>query len=156
MRASDLTTGLIIMAAGFAVAGFARTFPPMPGQPIGPSLFPTIIGVGLAMVGAVLALSGLKQRGTRWLAIDTWAYTPRPLARIGLVVATLIGYTLVVDRLGFFITGTLFLSILFTAFGARRIWILPIAIGVTVGMHYAFYTVLSVPLPWGVLETIAW
>ncbi len=156
MRASDLTTGLIIAIGGLAVAGYALTFPPMPGQPVGPSLFPTIIGTGLALVGAVLAVSGLKQRGVPWLAIDGWARTPRALARVALVIASLIAYTLVVDALGFLVTGVVLLSMLFAAFGARRAWILPIAIGVTVAMHYAFYTWLGVPLPWGLLEAVAW
>jgi putative tricarboxylic transport membrane protein len=156
MRPSDLTTGLIVMAGGLAVAGYAQTFPPMPGQNIGPSYFPTVIGVCLASAGAALAVSGLKRRDTPWLAIDAWARTPRALARAALVVVALIGYTVVVDPLGFLITGVLFLSVLFAAFGARRRWILPVAIGVTVAIHYAFYTVLRVPLPWGLLEAIAW
>jgi len=156
MRSSDLTTGLIVMAGGLAVAAYAQTLPPMPGQSIGPSLFPTIIGVGLALAGGALALSGLTRRNTPWLEIDAWARTPRALARVALVIVALIAYTLVVDALGFLITGVLFLSVLFAAFGARRGWILPIAIGVTVAIHYAFYTVLGVPLPWGVLEAIAW
>jgi putative tricarboxylic transport membrane protein len=156
MRTSDLTTGLFVMAGGIAVAGYAQTLPPMPGQPIGPSLFPTVIGVALALAGGVLALSGLKQRDTRWLELDAWTRTPRALARVALVIIVLIAYTLVVDALGFLITGGLFLSVLFAAFGTRRGWILPIAIGVTVAIHYAFYTVLGVPLPWGVLEAIAW
>ncbi len=156
MRPSDFTTGLLVMAGGLAVAGYAQTFPPMPGQRIGPSLFPTVIGLGLALVGAVLALSGPRRRGTPWIAIDAWARNPRALARVALVIIVLITYTVVVDPLGFFITGVLFLSVLLAAFGARRTWILPLAIGVTVAIHYGFYTVLGVPLPWGVLEPIAW
>jgi putative tricarboxylic transport membrane protein len=156
MRASDLTIGLIVAIGGLAIAGYAQTFPPMPGQPIGPSLFPTIIGAGLAAVGAMLILSGLKQHGVPWLTVDGWARTPRALARVTLVVVSLIAYTLVVDALGFLVTAVVLLSILFAAFGSRPVWILPIAMGVTVAMHYAFYTVLGVPLPWGVLEAFAW
>jgi len=156
MRTSDLTTGLILMAGGLAVAGYAQTFPPMPGQSIGPSLFPTVLGVGLALVGAALAASGLKRRDTPWLVLDDWTRSPRALARVGLVLGALIAYTAVVDRLGFLITGTLLLSILFTGFGVRRRAIGLLAIGVTVAIHSCFYTGLGVPLPWGVLEAFAW
>jgi putative tricarboxylic transport membrane protein len=156
MRPSDLATGLLVMAGGVAVACYAQTFPPMPGQNIGPSFFPTVIGVGLALVGAVLAASGVKQRDTPWIEIDPWARTPRARVRVALVVIVLIAYTVVVNPLGFFLTGVLFLSGLLAAFGARRAWILPLAIGVTFAIHYVFYTVLGVPLPWGVLEAIAW
>ena len=156
MRPSDLATGLLVMAGGLAVAGYARTFPPMPGQNIGPSFFPTVIGVCLALAGGVLAVSGLKRRDAPWIEIDAWARTPRVLVRVALVIGVLIAYTLVVTPLGFFITGVLFLSVLLAAFGARRTWIAPLAIGVTFAIHYCFYTVLGVNLPWGVLEAIAW
>ena len=32
----------------------------------------------------------------------------------------------------------------------------PLAAGVTLALHFAFYTLLHVPLPWGWLEGIAW
>ncbi len=41
---------------------------------------------------------------------------------------------------------------LFLAFGVARRWILPLAASVTLVIHYAFYSLLRVPLPWGVLE----
>jgi putative tricarboxylic transport membrane protein len=49
-----------------------------------------------------------------------------------------------------------FLSALFVAFGVRRIWIAPVALVATIVIHFGFYTLLRVPLPWGVLEAIAW
>jgi putative tricarboxylic transport membrane protein len=156
MRLTDLPTGLALIAIGLAVAGYAQTFPPMPGQPVGPSLFPTIIGVGLALVGAALVLAGLRPRDAPWFEIDAWARMPRAGARVVLVIVLLIAYALVVDRLGFLITGTLLLSTLLAAFGARRTIVVPLAIGVTIAIHACFYTLLGVPLPWGVLEAIAW
>ena len=110
----------------------------------------------LAIVGSVLAASGLRQRATPWIVLDPWVRLPRALIRVAVVLVCLIAYTVVVDALGFLITGVLLLSVLFAAFGVRRVHILPVAVGVTVAMHYAFYSVLHVPLPWGVLEAIAW
>jgi putative tricarboxylic transport membrane protein len=65
-------------------------------------------------------------------------------------------YALAVDWLGFFLTSLVFLVALFLAFGVARRWVLPLALGVTFAIHYGFYTVLRVPLPWGVFEGIAW
>jgi putative tricarboxylic transport membrane protein len=41
-------------------------------------------------------------------------------------------------------------------FGVRVRWIVPLAVVVTLVIHYAFYKLLHVPLPWGVLERFAW
>ena len=54
------------------------------------------------------------------------------------------------------VTALIFLGILMLAFDVRRARILPLALGVAVAIHYAFYSLLRVPLPWGVLEGVAW
>ena len=72
------------------------------------------------------------------------------------MVGALIFYALAVDTLGFFITAFLFLAVLFLAFGVSRRWIAPLAVAVTIGLHFAFYSLLRVPLPWGWLESLAW
>jgi putative tricarboxylic transport membrane protein len=35
-------------------------------------------------------------------------------------------------------------------------WIVPLAVVVTLAIHYAFYKLLRVPLPWGWLEPLGW
>ena len=50
----------------------------------------------------------------------------------------------------------LYLSTLFAVFRVRARWVVPLAIVVTLIIHYAFYKLLRVPLPWGVLERFAW
>lgn len=72
------------------------------------------------------------------------------------VIGVLLFYAVAVDWLGFFITGVTFLLVLMQVFGVTRRWILPLAAGVTIAIHYGFYTLLRVPLPWGLLEGIAW
>ncbi len=50
----------------------------------------------------------------------------------------------------------MYLATLFGVFGVRSRWIVPLAIVVTLVIHYAFYKLLRVPLPWGILERFAW
>jgi putative tricarboxylic transport membrane protein len=78
------------------------------------------------------------------------------VANFALVIADVVFYAVAVDWLGFFITASVFLSVLFLAFGVRRARIVPLAAIVTLGLHYSFYTLLRVPLPWGLLGGIAW
>lgn len=156
MRFSDRLSGLLVLIFGVAIAAYARTFPPMPGQPVGPSLFPTVVGCGLVLFGAALIVRSARMPRGEWIAFDDWVRRPRMIFNFALVVAAVAVYALAVNRLGFIVTAFLFLSVLFLAFGVRRTRIVPAAAVVTIVIHYAFYTLLRVPLPWGVLEGIAW
>ena len=155
MILSDRASGLLTALFGGVILLYARTFPPMPGQPVGPSLFPMVVGAGMLVFGLTLALTS-AERDARWIQLDDWTRAPRRVFNFALVVFDVVFYAFALESLGFFITAIAFLSILFFAFGVARRWIVPLAAGVTLAIHYAFYTVLRVPLPWGVLGGIAW
>lgn len=156
MRLNDSLSGLLLVVFGVVVAISAAAFPESGGQTIGPGLFPATIGVGLALSGAVLAWSGRRMRDAQWLTFEEWVAEPRMMLNAALVIGALIFYALVVETVGFFITAFVFLAILFLAFGVNRRWIAPLAVMVTLGLHFAFYSLLRVPLPWGWLESVAW
>lgn len=155
MRVGDTVSGLLTAIVGIAIVLYAATFPPMPGQPVGPSLFPSAIGGGMVILGAALVVNGLRER-TPTVEFDDWVRRPRMLVNFGAVIAAVLFYSLAVDVLGFFLAAIAFLTVLFFAFGVTRTLIAPLAIGVTMVIHYGFYSLLRVPLPWGVLEAIAW
>jgi putative tricarboxylic transport membrane protein len=152
----DVAAGAVVLALGAAVVAMAATFPAMPAQNIGPALFPLLIGAGLAISGLVLVLGPRFGRAPDPVSFDEGLRRPRMAANAGLVIAGLVTYTLVVGTLGFFITSTALLAVLLLAFGTRPIHAFPVALIVPVLVHYVFYSVLRVPLPWGVLEGVAW
>ena len=156
MRLNDTLSGLLLVIVGLVVGLSAGAFPETAGETIGPGLFPGIIGAGMALSGAALAWSGRKVRDARWVTLEEWVASPRLALNAALVVGALIFYALVVDSIGFFVTAFVFLAVLFLAFGVGRRWIAPLAVGVTLGLHFAFYSLLRVPLPWGWLESLAW
>lgn len=156
MKLTDTLSGVIVAAFGVAVASYARTFPPMPGQPVGPGLFPTIVGLGFVAFGAMLVVAGLRAGERPVVTFEAWTRRRRTVLAGLAVPAALVFYVLVVDRLGFLLTGVVFLGGLFAIFGANRRWMVPAAVVVTLALHYGFQTLLRVPLPWGVLEGIAW
>jgi putative tricarboxylic transport membrane protein len=155
MHLSDRLAGLLAAGLGLAVVLFARTFPPMPGQNIGPALFPTLTGVGLLGFGMWMVIAD-RSTGGAWFRVAEWARRPRMVANFALVIVALVVYALLLPPVGFFLTSMVFLAVLMTAFGAPPRWALPIAVVVTFVIHYVFYSWLRVPLPWGLLEGMAW
>lgn len=156
MKLSDTLSGLLLLVLGAVVVLHTTTFPSMPGQSIGPSVFPMLTGAGLALIGVALMFSGLRARTGRWIEPGAWVSRPRMVVNFVLVVLDLIFYAVAVQPLGFFITAPVFLCVLFVGFRATPKWIVPLALVVPFAVHYAFYTLLRVPLPWGLLEGIAW
>jgi putative tricarboxylic transport membrane protein len=97
-----------------------------------------------------------RQAPAPLVTLPDWTREPRHALSFGLVVADLIFYAVAVDALGFLVTAVVFLAVLMWSFGVRPRVIGPVAVGVALAVHVGFYTVLRVPLPWGLLEGIAW
>jgi putative tricarboxylic transport membrane protein len=123
----------------------------MPGQKFGPAWFPGLIAVGLAVCGALLVFAGLRERAA-WVALPEWIHSRRARAGIAALVCGLSFYVLAADALGFHITGILLLVAWIRLLGASWRVTLPVAIISTLVIHFSFYKLLRVPLPWGVLE----
>jgi putative tricarboxylic transport membrane protein len=156
MRLNNTVAGWLLVLFGATVVIYARTFPAAPGQPIGPGMFPIVIGAGLLLCGIVLIWSERTRHDLPAIELEEWLRRPRMALNAVLVIGALIFYAVAVDTVGFFITAFVFLAGLFLAFGVRGRWIAPTAVVVTLGLHFAFYTLLRVPLPWGWLEALAW
>ena len=156
MKLHDILSGGLLVLFGVGVAVYARTFPSSPGTGIGPGAFPLLIALGIAGCGVVLVASGSKQPRTSWVEFEEWVRRPRMALNGALVIGALVFYALAVETLGFFTTCFVILIGLCAAFGVRWRWALPVAVTVTFGLHFAFYKLLSVPLPWGWLEGMAW
>ena len=58
MRINDAVFGVVLLALGVAVFWHVQSFPKIPGQNVGPALFPGIVAVGLIACG-LLGSSGV-------------------------------------------------------------------------------------------------
>ena len=54
MRLPDRVTGSFLVGLGAAAAYGGWLLPPVPGQPVGPNIFPLVIGTGLALCGLAI------------------------------------------------------------------------------------------------------
>jgi putative tricarboxylic transport membrane protein len=157
MRLNDALVGalFILLAGAMIVLTFA--FPPFPGQKYGPSLFPRIIASGIILCSAMLILRGVRDRreaGGPWLGIADWARQPRRVASFAIMLAAMVFYLLASEPLGFIITAFVIQLGLFLWFGVRPVNALIIAVVMTGLVQYFFGSLMRVPLPRGILDSI--
>jgi putative tricarboxylic transport membrane protein len=157
MKFNDAVFGLILLALGVVVLAVARSYPGIPGQQVGPALFPGLIAVGLCVCGAMLLVKGWRERqAVAWTRLGDWAASPRHLLSAALVIGSVVFYIVASERLGFLPTASISLLALMLAMRVPPGRAVLIALIASLLIHAAFYKLLRVPLPWGVLTPIAW
>lgn len=156
MRFNDAIIGLVLIGFALLAADATRSFPSMPGQAYGAALFPRILCAGLAICGLILVAKGVRNRATQpLLDRDAWALTAKGPITLAIVLSGMVLYILVSEWLGFIPSAFLLLTAILLRLRGRWASSLVIAAGTTMVVHYLFYKVLLVPLPWGVLEPLA-
>ena len=73
-----------------------------------------------------------------------------------LPVLMVAGYGLLLDPLGFHIASFLAVFATGRVFGLRVTGAALLALPLVIGVHLLFYSLLRVPLPWGLLTPLAW
>jgi putative tricarboxylic transport membrane protein len=160
VKFNDIVWGVLLVVFAGVLFVHAHGFPTIPSQKVGPGVLPMALAVGLAVCGALLVLRGLRERNAgrdgAWVEMPAWfASRPQVLA-IGVLVGVNLLYLLAADRLGFVITGAVYLWGLMAVLRVRASRAIPAALVMTLLIHYCFYKLLRVPLPWGVLQPVAW
>ena len=148
MQRADRWVGIGLALLALVVLWTARAFPDVPGQKLGAAFLPMIVGVGL-----LLCAIGLVVRSMRGKAYADAGPRAAPgsehFGSALVIIAAIVAYLLLSERLGFLLVAPLCLLAVFRAFrigsGRGLLW----AVGGTAVVHLAFYKLLRVPLPWG-------
>jgi putative tricarboxylic transport membrane protein len=131
-------------------AGFAKV------DPVGPRLFPVAIGAILIVLAIALAVAIPRGSvGEADAGEDVDPNTPGDWRTVGLLVGLFVAVILLVNPLGWAITGTLLFAGAATILGSHH-YIRNVVIGavLAVASFYAFYSGLGIPLPAGILDGI--
>lgn len=153
MKLNDAVWGVVLLLFSAALLFHVQSFPKIPGQQVGPALFPGILAIGLSVCGILLVFKGLASRRTQgdradWVGFADWTRSRKHVLAFALTLGVNVLYILAVNTLGFIPIGVIYLGLLFWVYGVPVKWIVPLAIVMTLGIHYAFYKLLKVPLPW--------
>ena len=157
MKLNDAIFGLLLLALGAAVLVIVQGYPKIPGQSVGPGIFPGLIATGLCIGGAMLVVKGWAQRASSpWFDPQAWMKSPRHLAGFAVLIGSVLFYMQASNYLGFLICSTLILTTLFVVLKVPVGRAVLVAVVASLVIHFAFYKLLRVPLPWGLLQNVAW
>ncbi|ORA32480.1 tripartite tricarboxylate transporter TctB family protein [Mycobacterium aquaticum] len=156
-KAQYLICAVLVAVGAFLIydamaltAGFAKV------DPVGPKMFPLTIGVVLIVLAVVLAIAIPRGSvGEADAGEDVDPNSPGDWRTVGLLVGLFVAVIVLVQPLGWAITGTLLFAGAATVLGNRH-YFRNIAIGavLSVATFYAFYSGLGIPLPAGILDGI--
>lgn len=157
MKINDAVFGLVLAVLGGLVLFTVQSYPRIPGQQVGPALFPGLIAAGILVCGIVLMVRGwLARKAAPWVAPGDWMRSPRHVTAFVLLVASVLFYIFAAEKLGFLPTATLILWAMFYVLRVPLGKSLLIAVVTSLVIHFMFYKLLRVPLPWGILVNHSW
>jgi putative tricarboxylic transport membrane protein len=148
MRIHETLLGLLVMIVAAVFFGATFGFAPLPGQKVGPALFPQVIAVGAFICGLIIAARGRRSAGP-WLTVDPALRDPRRLTSFLVMPASVAFYLIAAERLGFLPTAALIVGGLAWWFGVRPLRALALGVLAAWLVHWFFASAMRVPLPRG-------
>lgn len=157
---SDLATGLISSVLGVVYLYMTFRLPDVSiGDPLGPRLFPLIVGIGAVISGAVLLAKEIRAGKTRSAQApkgeDAPDYSSRKgtYRKIGLTLLAGIIFGLLLDQVGYLISSFVFMMTLMCLVNKlkRLAENIVIALGFSVVTYVVFAILFKVSLPRGIL-----
>lgn len=149
MIPGDRIWGIVILIFGGAYLVEGIRIPPAAfGDPLGPRIFPTILGISMAACGAFLVIRP-EPRGGQPILV------PRSFMQVLILCALLILYALSLPWLGYVLATFLLVWIATLIMGDRSfIRGLVVSAVFSAGVFFLFTRVLTIPLPLGFLKTL--
>jgi putative tricarboxylic transport membrane protein len=169
MKVSDRITGLMLVILGGFVYWGGSKLPPVPGQQVGPDVFPMVIGAALVVCGLLIAFGiGRTFEEDEKVVLDENGNVAQinaitePQTRLEIFLSggwkilvpptALFFYYFASEKLGFWITASLMIFALAKSQGASLKATLALTVIAPAVVHLIFFKLLRVPLPMGFLK----
>lgn len=149
--------GVLALAFGAVLAGFATTFPAIPGQRYGAEAFPMLIAGGFVACGIALIVRGYRRRPRLHLiTLSDWARRPGARTAILVTIGLVVSYIMFSEQIGFVPTMAALLLVLFRLLRVPWARTVGFALVGTIFLDLIFRSVLLVPLPLGIVPRLPW
>lgn len=123
------------------------------GAGVGPRLFPQLAGAVMVLMSAYLLALRFWRRRRGTIDDEIIEIGVRDELRVLTFIALCVGYMLAFEEIGFFVTTSVALFLMFITNGFRRYAVAIVtAVGVTIGIYLMFTVALGLPLPAPVLD----
>lgn len=139
-HSKDFWSGALFLAVGSTAVFIARGYPMGTAISMGPSYFPTVLGVLLALIGLAIMVRALLQPGE---AVERFAWK-----QIAIIQSAVVLFGLLVQGAGL-LPATMVLTLVSAYASTRFKWIpsLLLAIGLTAFSGLVFVKALGLPIP---------
>ncbi len=151
MNKAETIAGLVFAGLGIYMGLVSLRFPYLLDAVPGPGFLPRWIALGLIACGLVLTVNALRPRVASaepiaWPDAGGWR-------RVGLMFGALAVALVLLVKLGFLVTTTLFMAVVIFGLGVRS-WVMltTVPLLAATGLYLVFAVWLRVPLPRGILD----
>lgn len=142
---SDRLTGLALLALAVAYGIAAGGYQAMIGDPLGPAVFPMALAIALGGLSVYLIVRPDPE--------PDWPKR-RALLKQVLTLVAFVGYTYLLEPLGFLVSTFVAVVVLGWLLGARLWQAGAAGVAIAAVLFVLFDTVLGLPLPAGVLDAL--
>lgn len=147
MTLPDRIGGVVLLTLGVAVVIASLGLPAIPGQPVGPAIFPSVLGVALGLSGLVIFVKPERQAAQKVQRLSVVG-TIRLLSPVAVLI---LGY-FIMEPMGFLLTGFLIVLSISLLLRGSVVGSLLLSAVMTVVIYTIFASLLRVPLPTGILS----
>lgn len=151
---TDVVVGAVLLLIGILMVVYAQQMPLMGPKYVAPGMFPTVIGMILLLLSALLLVPSIKNVHTlvisktkRESVLEIWK-RDTDFKKLLFLVTVLVVYLISFSYVSYFIASLLFIGLLMFAFKASTvIKTIIIALVTTGAITYLFGTLFRIPLP---------
>ena len=156
MKINDAVFGAVFLLLGVVVLVHVQAFPRFRASRSGPRCFRAWSPPGSPSAALLLIVSGIRHRAEQpWYETADWMRSGRHVVAFAAIVGGVVAYVLLANTIGFLLVAPVLLFVWCPILGVRPLPAVVVAIVGTLLIWYAFYKLLSVPLPWGVSTRFA-
>lgn len=155
MRISDVLSGIVFLIFGLFVIFQAGRFPSIGGGVLSPGFFPSILGAGLALGGAIVAGKALLRKATSPIIhFEPWMKDGRKITTIVLIGLLIPFFAFASPLLGTVTTSFIILMSMMLVQKQKLMTSFIVSVIVSLSVYLLFSKAMGVPLPVGIIERI--